>query len=126
MVALVELVMRILTVFPCSTSGMGLIEHSSPPPALLFGSGVSVTAEDGNGRGVMVGRGVLVGVSVGGIEVAVGMAAWVPANIVRATAATVLCMSITLIVGGGGTFAPQALMVSVTISIRVRIEKRFM
>ena len=60
---------------------------------------VTVTAEDGNGRKVLVGVGVSVIVAVGGGGVAVGMAAWVSATIVKAAAATVLCRS-TALTGG--------------------------
>lgn len=73
---------------------------------------------------MLVGTGVFVGVSVGGIGVEVGMAAWVSAIIVRASAADVLCMSNTLSVGVAS--APHALMISVIINSRVRIEKHFM
>ena len=84
-------------------------------------------AEDGNGRKVGVGAGVFVGVSVGGGGVAVGMAAWVSAITVNASAAAVPCISTALIVGVDCTpRAPQALMLSDIISTRVRLEKDFM
>ena len=86
-VTLVELLIRILTVSPGSEVGMTLFTHGSPAPALLLGSGVNVTCRDARGRNVLVGAGVSVTVAVGGGGVAVGMAAWVSAIIVKATAA---------------------------------------
>jgi hypothetical protein len=105
---------------------MTLFIHGSPPPELPFGTGVSVTGEEDNASGVSVGRGVFVNVAVGGIGVAVGMAAWVSAIIVKATAAAVLCRSSALSVGGGVACAPHALMISVNMTIRVRLEEYFM
>jgi hypothetical protein len=54
-----------------------LVAHGSPPEPLLTGAVVDVRVmfKVGNGRGVSVGKGVCVGVSVGGKGVAVGMAA---------------------------------------------------
>src|SRR5512146_67388 len=118
--------MRILTFVPCSTSGRTVSSvHVPPPPELPIGAGVTVTCAAGKGGTVSVGRGVFVNVSVGGGGVAVGMAAWVCAIIVKATAAAVICMSSALTAGVGVAFAPQALRVSVIASTRVRVKKDF-
>jgi hypothetical protein len=69
---------------------------------------VAVTSRVGSEAGVLVGRGVKVGVSVGGTGVAVGMASWVWATMVKAAASAVDCTSAALIVGTGS--APQALL----------------
>jgi hypothetical protein len=61
---------------------------------------------------------------VGGGGVAVGMADWVSAIIVKAAAAIVPCRSIALTVGVAAS--PHALMISAIVSIRVRLEKHFM
>jgi hypothetical protein len=87
---------------------------------------VNIIPEAGNGGTVLVAAGVFVNVSVGGGGVAVGMAAWVSAIIVMATAAAVICKSTGLTVGGGVACAPHALVLSVIMSTRVRIEKHFM
>ena len=68
--------------------------------------------------------GVSVNVAVGGIGVAVGMAAWVSAIIVKAAAAIVLCMSTGLTVGVACcTTRTDDQRIT---STRVRIEKHFM
>ena len=100
--------------------------QGSPPPELPVGTGVDATAEDADGGNVLVGRGVFVNVAVGVIGVAVGMAAWVSAIIVKATTAAVLCSSIGLTVGTGVACASHALMVNVIMSTRVSLEKHFM
>jgi hypothetical protein len=53
------------------------------------------------------------------------MAAWVSATIVKAIAAIVPEMAAGFIVGGAAGCAPHALMVSVSMSTRLRIEQRF-
>src|SRR5687768_14825561 len=100
--------------------------HGSPPPEFPPGTGVNVPSEDGNASKVLVGAGVSVNVAVGGGGVAVGMAAWVSATIVKAAAATVPCMSTALPIGVGVACAPHALRISVVVSTRVRTEKHFM
>ena len=101
--------------------------HGSPPPELLLGTGVNVTCEEGNGGKVLVAAGVSVNVAVGGGGVAVGMADWVSASIVKATAAIVLCMLTALTVGVAcAPRAPQALTISAVMSIGVTLEKHFM
>jgi hypothetical protein len=65
------------------------LTHGSLPPELPLEAGVDVIAVDGGGMKVGVGRGVFVNVAVGGMGVAVGMAAWVSAITVKAAAATV-------------------------------------
>lgn len=70
------------------------------------------------GAVVFVGGGVGEGVSVGGMGVAVGMAACVSATIVMAAAIAVPCTSSALIVGSGS--GPQALIRKVRTSVRIR------
>ena len=104
------------------------VAHGSPPPAFALVGGkvdVNVTFRVGRGTGVSVGRGVSVGVSVGGRGVFVGMAAWVCATMVNAAATAVFCTSTALIVGVAGA-APQALMINVVKTMTVRMERRFM
>jgi len=99
-----------------------LVRHGSfPVAAVLAATGVKVAAvaEVGKVSGVFVGKGVCVGVSVGGNGVAVGMAAWVSATSVKAPATAVFCTSAALIVGGASD--PQALISVATI----RIERVF-
>jgi hypothetical protein len=115
--------MRSLTVSPVSVAGRTVFIQGSPAPEFASGTAVNVASRVGRGGTVTVGMGVSVGVAV---SVAVGMAAWVSAIIVKAAAAIVFCMSATLTVGMGVACAPQALMISVLMSTRVRIEKRFM
>jgi hypothetical protein len=87
---------------------------------------VNVPSRVGKGGSVLVARGVLVNVAVGGGGVAVGMAPWVSATTVRAAAMTVFCISTALTVGVAGVLgAPHALMSSVIISNIVRMEKFF-
>jgi hypothetical protein len=89
---------------------------------------VDVTPEGGKGGNVTVGAGVSVNVAVGGIGVAVGMAAWVSAIIVKAAAAIVFCMSTALTVGiavVSALRAPHALTLNASIITRVRLEKHF-
>ena len=86
------------------------------------GTGVNVAPREGNGIKVSVGAGVSVNVAVGGTGVEVGMAAWVSAIIVKAAAAIVACKSAGLAVGVGVAAVPQALMVSVIMSNRVRLK----
>jgi len=62
----------------------------------------------GSGIGVDVGGKVGTGVSVGGMGVAVGRAAWVSATIVQAAATAVPWTSAALRVGSGS--GPQALV----------------
>src|SRR5688572_30454425 len=92
--------------------------------SLLTGApvGVSVTSRVGSVTGVSVGRGVSVGVSVGGMGVAVGMAAWVCATMVKAAATAVFWISTGLTVGTGS--APQA--PSSSARRMIGIEKRIM
>src|SRR5215213_7922480 len=127
MAALVELLMRILTVSPWSVAGRTLFTHGSAPPELLLETGVSVIAEAGKGRGVKVGAGVSVIVAVGGGGVAVGRAVSVCATIVKASAAAVLWMSTAFAVGVAcAARSPHELMSSAMMRIRVRFEKYFM
>jgi hypothetical protein len=88
--------------------------------------GVAVTPADGRVRGmdVRVGRGVFVNVAVGGMGVAVGMAAWVSAITVKAAAATVPWKSIGAAVGAGCPLHP--LMSRAITRNRVGMKKRFM
>ena len=86
---------------------------------------MNVPSNVGKGGNVLVAAGVSVNVAVGGV-VAVGMAAWVSATTVKAAAMTVFCMSTELSVGVACALpAPHALMSSVIMSNRVRMEKNF-
>ena len=69
----------------------GLVEQGSTVelPLTAAAVGEAGVARVGKDTGVMVGRGVWVGVSVGGRGVAVGTAAWVCATIVNAAATAV-------------------------------------
>src|SRR6186997_2827814 len=60
---------------------------------------VAVTSSEGRATGVLVGKGVNVGMSVGGSGVAVGMAACVCATTVKAAATAVDCTASALMVG---------------------------
>jgi hypothetical protein len=102
------------------------VAHGSPPVLLPTGAvvDVRVTLSVGRGNGVSVGRGVWVGVSVGGRGVAVGIAAWVCATMVSAAATAVFCTSTAFIVGAAGS-PPQALIINVATIITVRMERRF-
>src|SRR5690349_4363256 len=95
-----------------------------PFPATGAVVDVSVTFNVGSGRGVSVGRGVWVDVSVGGSGVFVGMAACVCATIVSAAATAVFWTSTAFMVGGGGS-APHALAINVVSTMTVRRERRF-
>ena len=83
------------------------------PPGLC----VSATPSVGKGMNVLVGTGVFAIVAVGGIDVAVGMAAWVSAMIVEAAEIAVTCRSTGLIVGAASGEVPQALTNSMVTSI---------
>jgi hypothetical protein len=85
---------------------------------------VGDTSSVGRATGVSVGRGVVVGVSVGGKGVAVGIAAWVWATIVNAAATAVDCTSTALTVGMGS--APQALITVTRINRMDRLLSSFM
>ena len=104
------------------------VAQGSPPELLLLTDEVvgeemtANVADVGKGRGVLVGKGVCVGGSVGGNSVAVGMAAWVCATTVNAPATAVFCTSTACMVGAAG--APHALM-SMAMATTVRMEKRF-
>lgn len=79
------------------------------------GIGVYVTSKVGKGVEVTKDISVFVETAVGeGGFVAVGMAAWVFASIVRAAATAVLCRLTGLTVGV--TCAPQALTINVNTS----------
>lgn len=104
-----------------------LVAHGSPPGVLTTAAVVgvvSVASNVGNGKGVLVARGVCVGASVGGRGVAVGIASWVCATIVYAAAMAVFWTSTGLTVGTGS--APHALMIIAIATITVSVEKRFM
>jgi len=91
---------------------------------LAFGTGGSVPSGVGDGSGVMVGSGVSVNVGGG---VAVGTAAWVCAITVKAATTTVSWISPALRVGVAGVPpAPHALIISVSMRYRAKMEKRFM
>lgn len=109
----VVLARRILVGLPFGDHERTLLSQGSPE--LIGGTDVSVTARDGNASGVSVGKGVCVGVSVGGNGVAVGIAAWVSATIVNAAATAVNCTSAALIVGAGS--APHAVMTIADITM---------
>ena len=104
-----------------------LVAQGSPPPLLAVGAVVGANVRPalnvGNGKGVLVGRGVFVGASVGGNGVAVGAAACVCATMVKAAATAVFCTSAAFIVGAAGD--PQALMIKVMARTMVKVEKRF-
>jgi hypothetical protein len=70
------------------------------------------------GGTVFVGKEVAVGIAVGGMDVAVGMAAWVSATMVIAAAIAVPCTSAGDIVGSGS--GPHAVNTSAAIAIRVQ------
>ena len=72
-----------------------------------------------NGMAVFVGNGVAVGASVGGIGVAVGIAACVSATMVIAAAMAVPCTSAALMVGSAGD--PQAVNTSASIAIVIKL-----
>jgi len=103
-----------------------LVAQGSLPELLLTGTvvEVSVTLSVGRAKAVSVGRGVSVGISVGGRGVTVGTAAMVSATMVIAAACAVLCTSTGFIVGAAG--APQALRMRAVRTSTVRKEKRFM
>jgi len=105
-----------------------LVAQGSVPELLLLTEAVvgeemtTEVAEVGKGRGVLVGKGVWVGGSVGGAGVAVGMAACVSATMVNAAATAVFCTSTACMVGAAGV--PHALL-SKAMTTMVRLEKRF-
>lgn len=113
-----------MIVFPVRESGRTLLMHGSPALGFAVGIGVNVTSKVGKGVDVTKISNVFVGTTVGEGNVAVGMAAWVSASSVKATATAVLCRSTGLAVGVA--FAPHALIISVITSACTRIEKRFM
>lgn len=131
MVTLVVFTTRMTVSLPCLGES-GRVEHGSTvaaPELLLTGAVVTVgvTSRVGNASGVSVGGGVSVGVSVGGTGVAVGIAAWVCATMVKAAAIAVFCTSTGLTVGTAG--APQAVMSVARVAratILVSVENRFM
>ena len=113
------LTILILAGWPLGDSERILVKHGSPPAVLAAAAGVKVaTCVCGNASAVFVGKGVCVGVSVGGSGVAVGIAASVCATSVNAPATAVFCTSTAAIVGGGGS-APHALT-NVAKIIRVK------
>ena len=70
---------------------------------------ITCVPDVGKGGGVSVGRAVGNVVSVGGTEVAVGMAAWVSATMVNAPASAVCCTSTGFAVGAAcGAQAPRS------------------
>ena len=74
--------------------------QGSPALGFSVGIGVNVTSRVGKGVDVTKVTSVFVGTAVGkGGFVAVGMAAWVSASIVRAAATAVTCRSTGLTVG---------------------------
>ena len=77
---------------------------------------VAETANVAKAAEVSVASGVLVGVSVGGIGVEVGIASWVCATIVNAAASAVCWISAGFTVGTG--CAPHALIVNARIRIK--------
>ena len=91
--------------------------HGSPALEFPPGLCVSATPSVGKGMNVLVGTGVFAIVAVGGIDVAVGMAAWVSAMIVEAAEIAVTCRSTGLIVGAASGEAPHALTINVIVSI---------
>ena len=76
MFARVVFASRMVAGLPFGDQERILVKHGSPP-AVLAATGVKVAGVDevGNASGVFVGKGVWVGVSVGGGGVAVGIAA---------------------------------------------------
>jgi hypothetical protein len=100
--------------------------QGSPPELLVVGAvvGARVISRVGRGNGVFVAAGVRVGASVGGRDVAVGIAAWVCATIVIAAATAVFCTSTGFAVGAAG--APHALMSAARRTTRAKVENRFM
>jgi hypothetical protein len=117
----------LITVSLPFSGASGLVAQGSTLPELLLAAApvaVNVTARVGKAKAVFVGRGVCVGVSVGGRGVSVGTAAWVWATIVNAAATAVLCTSAAFMVGAAG--APQALMTIMMRMMQMKVESRFM
>src|SRR5215216_6404583 len=72
------------------------------PPAVFVGTTVGIVASSvGKATTASVGKGVLVGISVGGSSVAVGMASCVCATMVNAAASAVCWTSAAFTVGTG-------------------------
>lgn len=82
----------------------------------LVGSNCAVP-EVGRGRGVLLGGGVRLGVSVGGIGVGLGAAPWVSATIVNAAASAVCWISTGSTVGTA--WGAQALISSMNKTPRI-------
>jgi len=111
--AFVKFISLIFVSLPSGDAGRTTLQGS----LVAVGCCVGATSSVGDGIRVSVGSGVGLGVSVGGMGVAVGMAACVSAPLVDATTIAVFCMSTGLIVGVAS--APQALITIAKIMTKV-------
>lgn len=104
---------------PAASAGITCFRSSqmSPDADVCVTVGSTEMGCVGNSIGVAVGGEVGIGVSVGGMSVAVGIAAWVSATIVQAAATAVPWTSAALIVGSGS--GPQALNRNKLANMRV-------